>query len=442
MKSGQIIQVDDGKLLKKFDYSRYGEILSRENLFDGKALYRHAVQKRNLNAQIIQQSETLGDVTTHYDYTYDTLGRLVEVQTDGNTTESYEYDANGNRQVSTSTLVGDDNVVAFYSLDDAINTIGDTTYTYSEDGYLKTKTDLAGTTTYSYGTRGELHEVHLPDNTKITYKHNALNQRVAKLIDAEVVEKYLWLNLTTLLATLHPDDTIKQRYEYSSGRMPYKFIQDEQSYYLHYNQVGSLRAVSDSSGAIVKEIQYDSFGQIILDSNKNFVVPFGFAGGLYDQHTKLSRFGYRDYDAKTGKWTAKDPIGFSGGDVNLYGYVLGDPVNLVDPEGKSTISNAVYILLAIYLTNEAFNGLTDEIIDKAQKIVNIPKEMSANLDEESCKTEEETDDLIKRLKEANENLKKAGLNQMDNLLNPAKRPSLPKSTKEALQEVLKNEFSK
>ena len=117
MKSGQIIQVDDGKLLKKFDYSHYGEIVSRENLFDGKALYRHAVQKRNLNAQIIQQSETLGDVTTHYDYTYDTLGRLVEVQTDGNTTESYEYDANGNRQVSTSTLVGDDNVVAFYSLD-------------------------------------------------------------------------------------------------------------------------------------------------------------------------------------------------------------------------------------------------------------------------------------------------------------------------------------
>ena len=101
-----------------------------------------------------------------------------------------------------------------------------------------------------------------------------------------------------------------------------------------YNtHTGRLRAVSDSSGAIVKEIQYDSFGQIILDSNKNFVVPFGFASGLYDQHTKLSRFGYHDYDAKTGKWTAKDPIGFSGRDVNLYGYVVGDPINLSDPNG-------------------------------------------------------------------------------------------------------------
>jgi uncharacterized protein RhaS with RHS repeats len=35
-----------------------------------------------------------------------------------------------------------------------------------------------------------------------------------------------------------------------------------------------------------------------------------------------------------GKWTAKDPIGFGGGDSNLYGYVLQDPVNFVDPTGE------------------------------------------------------------------------------------------------------------
>jgi uncharacterized protein RhaS with RHS repeats len=44
-------------------------------------------------------------------------------------------------------------------------------------------------------------------------------------------------------------------------------------------------------------------------------------------------FGYREYDPFTGKWTTKDPLLFGGGDSNLYGYVLGDPVNLVDPEG-------------------------------------------------------------------------------------------------------------
>jgi RHS repeat-associated protein len=45
------------------------------------------------------------------------------------------------------------------------------------------------------------------------------------------------------------------------------------------------------------------------------------------------RFGARDYDAETGRWTAKDPIGFNGGDTNLYGYVQGDPVNYFDHLG-------------------------------------------------------------------------------------------------------------
>lgn len=36
---------------------------------------------------------------------------------------------------------------------------------------------------------------------------------------------------------------------------------------------------------------------------------------------------------ETGRWTARDPIGFAGGDTNLYGYVLSDPINFVDPTG-------------------------------------------------------------------------------------------------------------
>jgi RHS repeat-associated protein len=43
------------------------------------------------------------------------------------------------------------------------------------------------------------------------------------------------------------------------------------------------------------------------------------------------RFGIRDYDPETGRWTAKDPIRFLGGDTNLYGYVLDDPINWIDP---------------------------------------------------------------------------------------------------------------
>lgn len=74
----------------------------------------------------------------------------------------------------------------------------------------------------------------------------------------------------------------------------------------------------------------------MLDTNPGFQ-PFGFAGGLYDNDTKLIRFGARDYDPEVGRWTGKDPIGFGGGDANLYGYAFNDPVNFIDPSGFSSI---------------------------------------------------------------------------------------------------------
>lgn len=62
-------------------------------------------------------------------------------------------------------------------------------------------------------------------------------------------------------------------------------------------------------------------------------MPFGFADGLHDRDTGLVRFGFRDYDPEVGRWTAKDPIGFWGGDVDLYGYVVNNPINWIDPLG-------------------------------------------------------------------------------------------------------------
>jgi RHS repeat-associated protein len=50
----------------------------------------------------------------------------------------------------------------------------------------------------------------------------------------------------------------------------------------------------------------------------------GFAGGLFDADTGLTHFGAREYNAETGKWLSKDPIGFSSNDTNLMGYVAND----------------------------------------------------------------------------------------------------------------------
>jgi len=99
--------------------------------------------------------------------------------------------------------------------------------------------------------------------------------------------------------------------------------------------------VTDSAGVIIKQLDYDSFGNVISDSNSSVNIPFGFAGGLYDNDTDLIRFGYRDYDPDTGRWTARDPVGFAGGDINLYRYVLNDPINFVDPDGLNPVAGAI-----------------------------------------------------------------------------------------------------
>ena len=90
--------------------------------------------------------------------------------------------------------------------------------------------------------------------------------------------------------------------------------------------------VDANDGSVLQIMEFDSFGQVLSDSNPGFQ-PFGFAGGLYDPDTGLVRFGVRDYSPEIGRWTAKDPELFSDG-LNLYTYTGNDPVNSIDPTGK------------------------------------------------------------------------------------------------------------
>lgn len=172
-----------------------------------------------------------------------------------------------------------------------------------------------------------------PDNRLVEYVHAPTGQRIAKKVDGAVVEKYLWLDLTTLLAVYDGQDNLLQRFEYAGTRTPTRMRQGGQTYYIVSDNLGTPKAVTDASGNVVKALEYDSFGNVVADSNPGFRLPFGFAGGLYDADAGLIRFGYRDYDPEQGRWTARDPIGFNGGDTNLYSYVRANPVMFTDPTG-------------------------------------------------------------------------------------------------------------
>jgi len=103
----------------------------------------------------------------------------------------------------------------------------------------------------------------------------------------------------------------------------YRFVRDFQ---------GSVRlVVNAATGDIAQRLDYDSFGNVLRDTNPGFQ-PFGFKSGLYDPDSGLVHFGVRWYDSQTGRWISKDPILLEGG-LNLYAFCGNDPVNFSDPWG-------------------------------------------------------------------------------------------------------------
>jgi RHS repeat-associated protein len=137
------------------------------------------------------------------------------------------------------------------------------------------------------------------------------------------------------VAELDGSNNVVARFVYGTrANVPDYMIKNGVTYRIISDHLGSVRlVVNTSTGDIVQKMEYDEFGRVLSDSNQGFQ-PFGYAGGIYDKDTGLVRFGARDYDPETGRWTCKDPIGFGGGDSNLYGYVFNEPINLIDSEGE------------------------------------------------------------------------------------------------------------
>ena len=324
--------VSDGILTVNRIFSGYGEMDENTYTFNSTPIYDWTVTRDDAG-RIVRKTEYMQDAAMVWDYGYDALGRLTTVRQNNTLVESYTYDADGNRLTEANDLRYT-NKTYTYSAEDHVLTAGSDTYQFDQDGFLTAKITLAGTATFNYSSRGELLSATLPNGTAISYEHDPMGRRIAKRVNGVITEKYLWQGMTRLLAVFDGSNNLVMRFTYASGRMPVSMTKGGVTYYLAYEQIGSLRAVMDSTGAVVKELLYDSFGSIIFESNAAFIVPFGFAGGLHDKDTGLIRFGYRDYDPTIGRWTAKDPIDFSGGDVNLFGYVAADPVSWIDPSGK------------------------------------------------------------------------------------------------------------
>lgn len=336
--TGRLGQLTLGTLVTVPAYDGYGA-LSGERTTSGETEVFAQAYVRDALGRITQRTETEGGRSTVSTYAYDSGGRLTDVQKDGVSVEHYEYDANGNR-TRASNAGGD--VAATHDAQDRLLTQGTRQYTWSAAGELWGRVDKGSgiATAYTYDALGNLTRVER-ESSVVEYLVDGENRRIGRKLNGTLAQGWLYQG-GSIVGELDGDGQLVSLFVYGThSYVPDYFVRvrgtagDSRTgtFRIITDHVGSPRRIVDvDTGEVVQELDYDAFGNVLRDTRPGFQ-PFGFAGGLYDAETGLLRFGARDYDPETGRWTAKDPLRFGGGDTNLYAYVFNDPVNLVDPSG-------------------------------------------------------------------------------------------------------------
>ena len=323
----------------EFGYDEFLDFDSIQASFHGETIWESFYSRDRLG-RIVEQREVtdLGETTWRYEY--DARGHLRRVTADGDEVRSYAYDPRGNRiRVTTS----GDTVAATYDVEDRLLSTGDTTYAYTADGIVESKTDDTGVTRYTYDGRGALRVVELPDGRRVEYTIDAAGRRIAKSIDGERVAAWIHQDRYNVVAEYTPNGSLQSRFVYATHRAsPSYMVRADRKFLFVRDHLGSVRTVVDAeSGEVAQRLDYDAFGNVTRDTNPGFQ-PFGWIGGHYDPDTKLLRLGARDYDPSAGRWLAKDPAGYAGGDLNLYRYAANDPVNLNDTTGHDITTSTWY----------------------------------------------------------------------------------------------------
>lgn len=327
--SGLVTATALGNVTDALTYNGFGEVATYTASYSGSAVFSTQYTRDQLG-RITEKSETINGTTNVFDYTYDQASRLTQVQENGSIISSYAYDANGNRLSQTNYSV---TVNGTYDDQDRLTQYGSTAYTYTGNGELLSKSIAGTSTAYLYDVLGNLKHVTLPNGNQIDYVIDGSNRRIGKMLNGTLVQGFLYQDSLKPVAELDGNNNVVSRFIYATGvNVPAYMIKNGVTYRLITDHLGSPRLVLDvSAGAVAQQMDYDEFGNVINDTNPGFQ-PFGFAGGIYDRDTGFVRFGARDYDSNTGRWTAKDPIGFVGG-INMYAYAVGNPVSLVDLTG-------------------------------------------------------------------------------------------------------------
>ena len=267
---------------------------------------------------------SMTDLVGLHNFSYDDIYQLTQATHPNISTESFNYDATGNR---TGTTVDDANAL----LEDS-----DFNYTYdfADNLIQKVRKSDNQTTVYTYDYENRLKRVQYP-GMDAQYKYDAFGRRIEKNVNGQITN-FLYDGRNIVTDFSGSWYTLKSKYVHSLAiDDPLSVEQGENIYYYHKDGLWSVTDLTDSTGNVVKTYDYTGFGEIHTQTG-TVVQPFAFTSREYDLESGLYFYRGRYYDSKAGRFINRDPIGFVGGDVNLFRYVQNNPVNKLDPYGLKT----------------------------------------------------------------------------------------------------------
>lgn len=106
--------------------------------------------------------------------------------------------------------------------------------------------------------------------------------------------------------------------------------------------LGSTIGLVDDTGAVTTTYAYDTYGGVMVSGPNLTEIQFT---GRENDGTGLMYYRARYYSPEMQRFVSRDPISFTGGSVNLYGYVGQSPANFVDPLGLWSVSLEGYAIV-------------------------------------------------------------------------------------------------
>jgi RHS repeat-associated protein len=320
----------------------------------------------------IKNADGSSNVLSHYTYTYDASSRLT-AEILGGVTVSYDYDARNqltNDFVKTYTYDAGGNRTSnggSIGTGNRLNSDNDWTYTYDDEGNLTQKVSIAMPTvtwTYAFDVSNRMSAAIKSGGGNelyaVTYSYDVFGNRIQEQEDAdgasagaavttrfalegEKVSQDAWGGRTGFVgmenwdvwADLDGSNNIKVRYVRGDAvdQLFSRVKSDGTVAWYQTDRMGSVRQMTDASGAVQNTISYDGFGNITSESAPAFGDRYKWTGREYNINTELQFGRARYFNSTTGNWKSEDKLRYNSNDYNLTSYVSNAPTLWVDPSG-------------------------------------------------------------------------------------------------------------